>query len=69
MATDVNDLSGMTGDWKVKVIVGVVLFIVGIIGLADLIPIGWGMPERWTTSTLLVIVGLSVVMYGLADIT
>lgn len=69
MATDVNELSGIAGDWKAKVLVGVFLFVIGIVGLADVLPIGWDMPTRWTTSTALVFVGLSLVMYGLANIT
>ncbi|PSP81437.1 hypothetical protein BRC81_00290 [Halobacteriales archaeon QS_1_68_20] len=69
MATDVNEQPGIAGDWKVKVLTGLFLFLVGIVGLADVLPIGWAEPVQWTTSTVLVLIGLSVVMYGFANIT
>lgn len=69
MATDENELSGIAGDWKAKVVGGLFLFVIGIVGLSDLLPIGWGLATRWTTSTMLVLVGLAVLMYGLATIT
>ncbi len=69
MATDVTERSPITGDWKVKVLAGLFLFLVGIVGLADVLPIGWAEPVQWTTSTALVLIGLTIMMYGFANIT
>ena len=57
------------GDWKVKVIVGIALFIVGLAGLSGYLPLGWEVAVEWTASTLLVFIGLAVAMYGFANVT
>lgn len=69
MATDVSKQPRITGDWKVKVLAGIFLFAVGVVGLSGALPIGWEESVQWTTSTVLVLVGLSVMMYGFANIT